>query len=321
MHPAASVILFTTLSGAGYGLLGWLAVAALAGRLLPPWPAAVALALGLLAVTAGLLASTFHLGHPERAWRALSQVGSSWLSREGVLALLTYPAALLFGYGLLFTGFGGAWPAAAAALLLLCAATVGATGMIYASLKPIPAWRHPLVVPGYLLFAASSGALWLLPLDQAFGTAPMPWLGLAAALLCAAGLVAKALYWGSLDRQGRHLDGPQAAARGSALGLPELTAMRPLDPPQGEAGYLQREMGFRVARKHARRLRRIAALLAFLLPALLALLAAAAGESAFGLAAAVVAALSGLAGLLVERWLFFAEARHMVTAYYPTPPG
>ncbi|MEQ8344086.1 MAG: DmsC/YnfH family molybdoenzyme membrane anchor subunit [Sneathiellaceae bacterium] len=317
MHPAASVILFTTLSGAGYGLLGWLAAAALAGGALPQGPAAVALVLGLLAVTAGLLASTFHLGRPERAWRALSQVGSSWLSREGALALLTYPAALLFGYDLFVWPLGGAWPAiVAGVLLLLCLATVAATGMIYASLKPIPAWRHPLVVPGYLLFAAASGALLLLPLDLAAGGRLQPGLGLAAMLLCLLGLAAKAFYWGSLDRQSGRAGAPQ----GAALGLPELTAMRPLDPPQGQPGYLQREMGFRVARKHARRLRRIAAALAFLAPALLVLLAVLLRDPLAATALAAGAGLSCIAGLLCERWLFFAEARHVVADYYPPSP-
>jgi DMSO reductase anchor subunit len=30
----------------------------------------------------------------------------------------------------------------------------------------------------------------------------------------------------------------------------------------------------------------------------------------------VVAALSALGGAFVERWLFFAQARHLVTLYY-----
>src|SRR5262245_36733713 len=95
MHPALSVIFFTTLSGAGYGLLIWSALAALfrwagAGSLL----ACVVLALVL--VTIGLFSSMAHLGKPLRAWRAFSQWRTSWLSREGVMALATYVPALLF---------------------------------------------------------------------------------------------------------------------------------------------------------------------------------------------------------------------------------
>src|SRR5215475_805849 len=97
MHPAYSVILFTTASGAGYGLLAWLALAGMLG-LVPAgrWLGIVGFGLAFALITAGLLSSTAHLGRPERAWRAFSQWRSSWLSREGVMALLTYvPAGLL----------------------------------------------------------------------------------------------------------------------------------------------------------------------------------------------------------------------------------
>ena len=97
MHPAYSVILFTTASGAGYGLLVWLALLGMLG-LVPPDSGLglVGIASALALITAGLLASTAHLGRPERAWRAFSQWRTSWLSREGVLAVATYiPAGLL----------------------------------------------------------------------------------------------------------------------------------------------------------------------------------------------------------------------------------
>lgn len=312
MHPALSVILFTTLSGAGYGLLGALALSVLVAGAPPPWLSGLALAGGLGAATAGLLASTFHLGRPERAWRALSQVGSSWLSREGVLALLLYPAVLVFGWGLLRGPFDGAWPLAAALVLLLALAVVTATGMIYASLKPVPAWRHPLVVPGYLLFAALGGSLWLAALELGFGGGPRSLPSLIAVLLCLLGLALKARYWRDLDRQSRRPPADPA----SALALPAGSRAVLLDPPQSQEGYVQREMGFRVARKHARRLRRIAALCAFLLPALAAALALAVPWPWLAATVTALAALLSLLGLLVERWLFFAEARHVVTAYY-----
>src|SRR5215475_4218546 len=97
MHPALSVIIFTTASGAGYGLLVWYGLMSAfaempGGRIV----ALVVLPLALVLVTAGLLSSTFHLGRPERAWRALSQWRTSWLSREGVCSFVTYaPAGLL----------------------------------------------------------------------------------------------------------------------------------------------------------------------------------------------------------------------------------
>jgi sulfite dehydrogenase (quinone) subunit SoeC len=307
MHPALSVILFTTISGAGYGLLFLLGI--LTGtRFLPDsrWFAGVAFALSLGAVAFGLLASTFHLGHPERAWRAFSQWRSSWLSREGVISLATFlpagPLALLW----VFYAHPIAWLGWLAALL--AAATVFCTAMIYASLKPIPRWHHPLVPVSYLLFALMTGALWLQALLLAF-EAPFPLLSRLVIVCLLAGLLAKLAYWRSIERA------PARSTAESATGLGDLGRVRLLEAPHTEENYLLREMGFTIARKHAGKLRRIAVALAFLLPLLLTLAApllpaiAAAGV-------AVLAALCGLLGVIVERWLFFAEARHSVTLYY-----
>ena len=107
MNPAYSLIIFTTASGVGYGLLIWLALAHLVqAQELPTMPALIAVAIGLVLVTVGLLASTLHLGHPERAWRAFSQWRSSWLSREGVFAVLAYPLVFLFTASAIWGGFG-----------------------------------------------------------------------------------------------------------------------------------------------------------------------------------------------------------------------
>src|ERR1700761_9514649 len=97
MTPASSVLLLTTLTGFSYGLLAWLGALTTAG-VLPSAPLFVPLAVvvALCFASAGLMASTLHLGHPERAWRAFSQWRSSWLSREGVAALATFPPAVIF---------------------------------------------------------------------------------------------------------------------------------------------------------------------------------------------------------------------------------
>src|SRR5215813_4142839 len=97
MHPAYSVIFFTSASGGGYGLLIWLGLLGATGQLPGDrWFGFAGFAWALLMVTAGRLSSTAHLGHPERAWRAFSQWRTSWLSREGVLSVATYvPAGLL----------------------------------------------------------------------------------------------------------------------------------------------------------------------------------------------------------------------------------
>lgn len=308
MHPAYSVILFTTSSGAGYGLLALLGLTAATEAALPRGSALLALLLALALVTFGLLASTFHLGRPERAWRALSQWRSSWLSREGVLALATYPPALLLGL-LYFMGRGEGWFLAAVGLVLavLATLTVLATGMIYATLRTIRQWHHPLVVPLYLAFALAGGSSLLLVFANfsAFSS-HLHWLVSAASLLLA--LVLTLLYWRSIDGQFRNLT-PAAA-----IGLTHLGQIREWEPAHTAENYVQREMGYQVARRHAGRLRSLtifALVLAFLLVALSALLPAIGGAIA-----ALLAALLLLVASLIQRWLFFAEAQHVVTLYY-----
>lgn len=313
MHPALSVIVFTTASGAGYGLLALLGALAALG-LLPSdrWLALTALALSLGAISLGLLSSTLHLGHPERAWRAFSQWRSSWLSREGVAALLTYVPALLFAAGWVgLRDSGGWWAAAGVASAAMAAATVWCTAMIYASLKPIQRWSNRWVPSNYLLLALMTGALLLQAVLRLFGAGivGVTWLALAA--IVGAGL-GKILYWRFIDRT------RSAATAESATGLGRIGKVRLLEAPHTEENYLLREMGFRIARKHARKLRRITLAAAFLLPFLLTLPALAERALPAWLigAAAVLAACSALVGVLVERWLFFAEAKHAVTLYY-----
>ena len=307
MNPAYSIIFFTTASGAGYGLLALLSAYALAGDTAPNGMRLLALALAGVLVTAGLLSSTLHLGHPERAWRALSQWRSSWLSREGVLALACYAPALCWGW-LLWRdqGDGAIWLPLASGTLAL--ATVYATSMIYASLKTVDAWHRPSVTVNYLLLALASGALPWLALRHWHGAASGADALLTAGLLAAAAC-GKWRYWTTLDASDR------AVTTEAATGLGRLGAVSWLAWPHTERNYLLKEMGYEVARRHAQRLRRIALLCAFIVPAACAL--AASMLPAVAATALVSLALPALAlGLVVERWLFFAEARHAVSAFY-----
>jgi sulfite dehydrogenase (quinone) subunit SoeC len=310
VHPAPSIIAFTVASGAGYGLLFLLGLAAPAGWIPPTrtlGAAALGLALGL--ITLGLCASLLHLGHPERAWRALSQWRSSWLSREGAMAGLTYVPALLFGVGWLLFGKTGGWAGLCGALAALGAAlTVYCTGMIYASLKPIREWHQPLVAPVYLGFALMTGALLLHLVLQLFG-APRGWAAALALFATALAFGLKHRYWAVIARPNA---GPTPE---SATGLGALGKVRMLEPPHTETNYLLDEMGFRVARRHAAKLRRYAWLLGLVGAALLSVLALLA-SGVWASLLAFFAALSGLAGVFIERWLFFAEATHTVALYY-----
>ena len=317
MNPAFSVIFFTTASGAGYGLIALFGIGAMLG-LLPDdrWFGGVSLGVALALVSAGLLSSTFHLGHPERAWRAFSQWRTSWLSREGVMAVLVYLPVLALGWWLSAPLRGveaGAglpdevrWVIWAA--LLFALGTVVCTAMIYASLKPIPAWRHPLVLPVYLTFALLCGLL-LMMLGQrlAGGVAIAPLLVVAGGLAVILAFM-KWLYWRGIDRR------PLPVGKASALGLPQGREVSVFERPHTEANYLTTEMGFVLARKHSRKLRVIAALLFGLVPVVCCWLAWMFPDAATPVLA--VAVLASLLGAMVERWLFFAEAKHLVMLYY-----
>ena len=191
--------------------------------------------------------------------------------------------------------------------MLAALITVYCTAMIYGSLKPIPAWRHRLVPTVYLLFSLFTGGLLFCAIATALGRPVSNMIALAGFAAAIALLAMKAKYW-------RDIDAPLPATRGDAIGLPQRSATV-FERPHTEANYLTKEMGFVVARKHSRALRRTALALFAALPVLFLLptwlfvhLDAAPWYAA--------AALCALAGAFVERWLFFAEAKHMVTLYY-----
>ncbi|MCP5397120.1 MAG: dimethyl sulfoxide reductase anchor subunit [Sphingomonadaceae bacterium] len=313
MHPAKSVIFFTTASGAGYGMMVWLAVLAALGLV----PADMAFGLfafgiGFTLIVGGLLSSTFHLGHPERAWRAFSQWRSSWLSREGVSSVVAFLPLGLFALSWVVMGENGGNAAllglVGAAMSLL---TVFTTSMIYAQLKTIPAWHNGWTVAGYLVLGPMNGAVIVLLLAQAFGYAEAASLLRMAALgLLVAALLVKLAYWARIH------GGRVTSTAGSATGLGHLGKVTMSASPHDTDNYLLREMGFRVARKHAAKLRPIAIVAGFLLPfALIALTHSIVGGNAAVLALALAWLLCQV-GLYVERWLFFAEAKHAVTLYY-----
>lgn len=311
MHPAPSVIVFTVASGAGYGLLATLALLAAFGAILPSlWLGLVGFGLALGLITAGLLSSTLHLGHPERAWRAFSQWRSSWLSREGVAAVATYlPAGLL---ALLFTFFDPGRGTLAVLGLLTAAggiATVFCTAMIYRSLKPIHAWCNHWTVPGYLALAAATGLALAFAVLGAFGDAAAGPVGIAAIVALAAAWWVKRSYWAFLEVV------PGASTPETATGLGRIGKVRLLDPPHTGENFVTKEMGFRIARKHAGRLRVIAVIGGIMLPAAFVVIALATAQPLHSLAGAIAAVLA-LAGALVERWLFFAEAKHTAMLYY-----
>jgi DMSO reductase anchor subunit len=296
MHPSLSVIFFSTLSGAGYGLWFWWAASLLGHDRHYGIRDYLCLALGAVFVVSGLLSATLHLGRQERAWRAFSQWRSSWLSREGIAAVLCFIPALLMAFtpqpGVLQTTL-------AASLMLLSVATVWCTAKIYHVLKPIPAWTHASVLPIFLLCSLFTGGLWLASVFAIWTFAPV----LAVLALIWLGLMQ--WYWRNNDR-------PLAISRASALGLPAERQVQVFEHPHTEANYITKEMVHVLARKHSTRFREFCIFFGSVIPMLACLAAWTLGYDWLYSAAAI----SGMLGVFIGRWLFFAEAKHVVSLYY-----
>lgn len=299
MRPAFSLIVFTSLSGLGFGLAAVMGAGLLPVPSLAWWVVQQGLAMGLIAV--GIAASAFHLGHPERAWRALSQWRTSWLSREGVLAGATLALMAVWAADGLYHQVPRPWLGMVVAASAL--ATVWTTAMIYASLETVARWRHPLTPCMFIAHAISGGLVLAAALDSlAHGLVGILALYAILALIVATGLEH---LWSRLAGRDGSGSSPE-----SATGLGGLGEVRMLAPPHTEENWLQHEMGFVVARKHALVLRVIGHMLSALFPAAALLMAPSSGPLL------VAAAAIHLAGIMVLRWLFFAEARHTVTLYY-----
>ena len=287
MHPAPSVIIFTSLSGLGFGLLTFLGLGMPAPTGLVAF---VFFAIAYLLAVGGLLASTFHLGHPERALKAFTQWKTSWLSREAWLSVGALLVMAAYGAGLVFFGVAVAPLGWLGALLSL--ATVFATSMIYGQLKTVPRWNTRLTPLLFLTLSLAGGGL----LSGQISSALM--------LLMAAGIVQVA-YWITGDRA--------LAASGTSLatatGLGDKGTVRAFEPPHTGTNYLLKEFVHVVGRKHASKLRIIALILMIGTP--VALLSMPVTHWI-----ALVAVIAHVAGLFVSRWLFFAQAEHVVGLYY-----
>jgi len=288
MHPAPSVILFTTLSGIGFGLLVFLGLGL---PLVTGWLAFAFFALAYLLAIGGLLASTFHLGHPERALKAFSQWQTSWLSREAWAAVGALLVMGIYGAGLVFLNLR--LPILGVIGAVLSLATVYCTSMIYAQLKTVPRWNIPLTPVLFISLSLAGGAL----LSGASF--------LALILLGSAGCVQIA-YWIVGDTQFAR----SGTTMESATGLGHIGSVRAFEPPHTGTNYLLREFVHVVGRKHASKLRVIALGLMVLAPTLLIV------SPLNYIWALLLAAVTHLAGVCVSRWLFFAQAEHVVGLYY-----
>ncbi len=324
MHPAFSVILLTTLIGAGQGLFLALYTDQVYSvfrviRALPPTASglyAMGSLIALVLLAAGLLASFFHLGRPERAWRAASQWRTSWLSRE-VLLLPAFMALVAaygglhhLGWDPLLARLGDSIPVHLS-LLVGAAGTLAAfalficTGMIYASLRFLQEWASPLTVLNFILLGTASGftlaaglAAWRWPALTGFYGLWAIALTLAAAVLRTASLVR--------NHRLRHRSSPQ-----TAIGIRHPQIVQKAQGAMGGA-FNTREFFHGRSDAWVRLVRHLFLLLGFVLP--VAVMAAGLLLPAPRLL--VLAFALQYLGLVAERWYFFAEARHPQNLYY-----
>jgi sulfite dehydrogenase (quinone) subunit SoeC len=301
VKPALSIILFTTLAGAGQGLVVALAVGLLAGAQLDVQAAAAMLWTATALLVVALVASFFHLGHPLRAWRAAAMWRTSWMSRE----VIVLPV---------FIGLTAAWasaPDAGGPVLPLLAIALAlalwhCTAMIYVCIRFIQEWAHPLTILNYTLLGLSSGSVLLCALSVVLGqgesaSSAAPW----AIFLTAVAWIAR---WQSLRRNARLK--PRSTTQ-SATGI---QAAQVVQRSMGFTGgsFNTREFFHGATAATMRHARVGFQVFAFALPLVLLAFGWYAGAGA----ALVLAVPVQLAGLLAERWLFFAQARHPQNIYY-----
>ncbi|WP_341892375.1 DmsC/YnfH family molybdoenzyme membrane anchor subunit [Variovorax sp. YR752] len=301
MKPAFSVIFLTVLIGAGQGLFLALYACELAGAAAERgWLVGGAL-VSLLLSALGLLASFFHLGHPERAWRAAAMWRTSWLSREVIALPLFMATVFAWGFAHMLGWPGTRWLGALAALA--CLALFLCTAMIYASVRFLQEWASPLTLVNYLLIGCASGSLLAAALASLSAPAWVEPLALAALLLTLAALI---------GRTAALLRNAQLRPRSTlqtAIGIKHPAIVQRAQGFMG-GSFNTREFFHGRSAGMLRSVKWFFLAAGFVLPALLLLVLPA---SAAVLAAAFAIQ---LAGLLAERWFFFAQANHPQNLYY-----
>jgi sulfite dehydrogenase (quinone) subunit SoeC len=306
MKPAFSVIFLTTLIGVGQGL--FLALFA-TDRFNPGLDASdfqvVGSALALALCGLGLVASFFHLGHPERAWRSAAMWRSSWLSRE-VIALPLFMLGLSV-YGLAQYMGWRSTPFVGAAAALLCLALFVCTAMVYMSIRFLQEWASPLTLANYLLFGCASGFTLATLLATLFESAwplvlPLAWGAAAFTLAALATRIA------SLRRNARLK--PMSSLQ-TAIGIKHP---RIVQKAQGFMGGSFNTREFFHGRSIAwlRGVKWAFLLLVCPLP----LLCLGAGVATGSITLLALAFVLQYLGLLAERWFFLAQARHPQNLYY-----
>lgn len=322
MHPAFSVIFLTTLIGAGQGLFLALYTSQVYSifKLLPAQHMGLFYAIGsliaVLLLIGGLVASFFHLGHPERAWRAASQWRTSWLSREVIVLPIAMGSIALWGAAHyleltrpLFQAPGGT--EVDLTLILGFIATIASfalfvcTGMIYASIKFLQEWHTPLTIINFILFGSASGFLIATTLSALLDISLTHFYGGWALLFT---LLAFIFRSASLIRNKRLR--PKSDLR-SAIGVRHSNMAQKAQGAMG-GSFNTREYFHGKKAAFVKSVKYIFIVLTFVIPTILIIIS----FYQPGYLAPLAAFLIQYLGLIAERWYFFAEAKHPQNLYY-----
>ncbi len=323
MHPAFSVIFLTTLIGVGQGLFLGLFTAQYysAFKLISVENAQGFYSGGslvaLLFLFGGLGASFFHLGHPERAWRAATQWRTSWLSREVIVLpafifiVFVYGALYYFGWDPNLTSAN--LPAGQLSFLVgvagtvVCFALFLCTGMIYGCIKFLQEWHTPLTPLNYTLLGTASGFTLAAGFAASYAPELIRFFGELAVILTLVAAVFR--IWALL----RNFRIKHRSTLQTAIGVRHNQIVQKAQGAMG-GSFNTREYFHGRSAAFLKSMKYLFLVLTFVIPVLLLVLAMSTGiNSLLGLAFAVQ-----YLGLIAERWFFFAQARHPQNLYYQT---
>ena len=303
MRPALSIVIFTVTSGLGYGWVFIFLLLDLSG--VSPFSEdsgrIVAGVIAIALITVGLVSSTTHLANPKNAWRAVVRVRTSWLSREAVLALLFYPLFTAYLFAATQDPTSGLSVILGCVSAVVAIATVATTAMIYACLRTIRQWRTPLTPVNFVAMALALGGLAHLVFRALRNTQPIDVANTAVMFLLLIAFAGKLAYYLQFSL-------PDSSRINAATGF-KRAKVRLLDVGHTAGTFLTREFGFEVSHALLAVLKVLALAFGFALPALIVARTA----EPLPLVGALVLA---YIGALVERWLFFAEAQHVVRLYH-----
>ena len=307
MHPSKSIIFFTVISGTGYGIFIGLLFNILFIEISYSLSYKLFISLvSFLMIVLGLLSSTLHLGHPERAWRAFSQWKSSWLSREGLVSVITFFPMVLFYYFWINNINGYVF-----LLIILCVfslLTIFCTGQMYATLKTIPSWNNSLVTPIYIFNGITVGSLFVYSINFYFNYNIFLYEKFIIITIIL-NLLLKISYW-ILIRQKTNTNIQ------TAVGIKSKNISFFEGPHTGK-NYLTTEMINKSNNKNNNFLRLTFCILTFIIPLYMINQYSTLIADQFILKLSMIFVfILALVGMIIERYLFFIQSKHVVGLYY-----